>query len=382
MKPARHRIAAGIIAVLLAGLPATPDSAERYEVREGLFLFLRLPALYSIPGGPATEAVGAGRPWAVDRNGNAFGVQAIRQRVVVITGEGRLYPIAGTGVPGYRDGRAPEAMFAFGGRGYPYAAIGVDSLGTVFVADGYNHRIRKIFRQPDGTWQVTTLAGGGSQRLAPGQRAEQATAVRLEWTPVTLAVDAFDNVWFEAGHIFRVTPSGEITSYSASNDRSLAHVNMIAMAADRLGHVYGLSRENWASQIWMIAQDGRVRWLAGLTDAEITSRRRTGERILVDGPAGEATIWSASTLVVEPSGAAIYFGGGDETSLRRYKDGRVASLTPQGVWAELQNRTGGLSVVSVLWVDEAGRIYTAKLDYHFPDRDQWSAIRVLVPVGQ
>jgi len=91
---------------------------------------------------------------AIDAKGNIlvaeFHNHRIRSFSTFTTGEVRN--IAGTGQPGFKDGRLDQAQF-----NNP-AGVAVDSKGNIIVADYNNHRIRIII---SGTNEVRTLAGVG-----------------------------------------------------------------------------------------------------------------------------------------------------------------------------------------------------------------------------
>ncbi|OQS01020.1 hypothetical protein ACHHYP_01946 [Achlya hypogyna] len=72
--------------------------------------------------------------------------------------QGKVFTLAGSGVPGYLDGPASTARFA-NPRG-----IAVDSYNNVYVADTSNHRIRKI----DAATQVVSTVAGGTEGYADG----------------------------------------------------------------------------------------------------------------------------------------------------------------------------------------------------------------------
>jgi hypothetical protein len=93
--------------------------------------------------------------------------------------------IAGSaGNPGFADGTNSDAQFDRPN------GIAIDKAGNLFVADHYNHTIRKI--SADGTnWIVTTIAGVA---LAHGAADGTNTDARF-WSPTGLALDVEGNIF-------------------------------------------------------------------------------------------------------------------------------------------------------------------------------------------
>jgi streptogramin lyase len=75
---------------------------------------------------------------AVDVNNNVFVADAGNNKIRKISATGEVTTLAGSGVEGAMDGSGIEANFK-----YP-EGVAVDGNGKVYVADGYNNKIRKI----------------------------------------------------------------------------------------------------------------------------------------------------------------------------------------------------------------------------------------------
>ena len=86
---------------------------------------------------------------AVTPDGRVVVADTYNDRIRAITPSGFVTTIAGSGQPGFFDGRGEEASFD------TPSGVAVDPAGNVFVADTGNDAVRMI--APDGT--VTTLAG-------------------------------------------------------------------------------------------------------------------------------------------------------------------------------------------------------------------------------
>lgn len=93
------------------------------------------------------------RPYGMALRGDGSLVVADQgsQRIRVVTAEGAVSTLAGSGAAGAEDGPGETAQFN-GPQG-----LAINSLGVVFVSEADGHRVRQI--APDGT--VSTLAGDG-----------------------------------------------------------------------------------------------------------------------------------------------------------------------------------------------------------------------------
>jgi len=96
-----------------------------------------------------------------DSDGNLFVVEWGGNKIRKITPAGVVATFAGSGSRGSTDGTGTDASFD-----YPLG-IAIDNNNNMYIADSYNHKIRKI--TPSGV--VTTFAGSGTAGSADGTAA-------------------------------------------------------------------------------------------------------------------------------------------------------------------------------------------------------------------
>lgn len=156
---------------------------------------------------------------AADRAGNVYLADARNNRIRKVSPTGAVSTVAGTGDLGSADGDGAVATFAlcFHPSGAPQAlscaptSLATDSAGNVYVADTFNHTIRRI--TPTGV--VSTFAGAaGSIGSADGP-----AALARFWEPQGIAVDGTGNVYVaDTGNhsIRRITAAGLVSSLAGS----------------------------------------------------------------------------------------------------------------------------------------------------------------------
>jgi hypothetical protein len=197
---------------------------------------------------------------AVDTAGNVYVADSINNRIRVVSPNGTVSTLAGgsnsIGYPGFLDGPGSSAMF-YGPRG-----VAVDTAGTVYVADTVNHRIRVV--SPNGT--VSTLAGGSSWGYADGV----GPAAQFN-SPQSVAVDSAGNVYVAdtGNNRIRVVTNGTVSTLAGSGVASFADGAGLSaqfsspqsVAVDGAGNVYVAEDEN--HRIRFVSPSGIVKTLAG-----------------------------------------------------------------------------------------------------------------------
>lgn len=313
--------------------------------------FLCLPYDFSVDG-PALQALGSVEEAAFAPGGEIYFAGANTQNIFVLD-RGRIYHLAGNGTRGFRDGLAGNAMFNFGRSGYRYVDIAVDThTGSIYVADGLNKRIRKIFKDSDGKWVVSTFAGGGNLKLKLKETAN-ATDVNLGEV-VAVTVDNKGNVYTSPyGKIVKITPDGRATVVlEFPDDGYPLFRNVVNMDADNLGNIYGVARGSGIDGYFKYTKDGEF--------VRLTYVDRGDPKGTVDGPIKTSTYRCPTKVAVDPAGTVIYGGGADELCLRRIKDGKVSTLQKDGSWAESKVENQGWRLGSPRLVDEGGNIYISR----------------------
>ncbi|ARF59226.1 RICIN domain-containing protein [Streptomyces gilvosporeus] len=136
-------------------------------------------------GGPAVSAqLNRPRGVAVGRAGELYIVDAEDHRVRKVAADGKISTVAGTGTAGSDgdDGPAASAQLAT-----PFE-VAMDSIGTLYIADYANHRVRKV--AADG--KISTVAGTGTA----GSDGDDGPATSAQLNkPIGLAVDRANTLY-------------------------------------------------------------------------------------------------------------------------------------------------------------------------------------------
>ncbi|MYC80620.1 MAG: hypothetical protein F4X19_00830 [Acidobacteria bacterium] len=204
---------------------------------------------FSGDGGPAVEAQ---LFWptsvAVDAGGNLYIGDRVNNRIRRVDPFGNITTIAGTGKRGFSGDGGP----AIGAQLFDPLGMAVDAAGNLYIADGGNHRIRRV----DRLGIITTVAGTGMQ----GFRGDNGPAVLAQLNgPISVDVDDSGNLFIADNgnvRIRRVDPSGIITTIAGTGARGFGGDGGPAVQA-RMGSPAALAVDDYGNLF--ITDGGRVR---------------------------------------------------------------------------------------------------------------------------
>jgi sugar lactone lactonase YvrE len=190
---------------------------------------------------------------ALDSQGKLYIADTANNRVRVVSTDGKIEAFAGNGTAG-SDGDGGAAKDARLNR--PQGVF-VDSAGVVYIADTFNHRIRKV--DTDGT--ITTVAGVGT----PGDSGDGGPATKAELRyPKSVVKDAAGNLIIVDSFNARVrvvTPDGIIQTIAGDGFQGYAGDDGPAAKA-RFRFPSGIVVDSQGRLFITDTQNNRVRMLA------------------------------------------------------------------------------------------------------------------------
>jgi sugar lactone lactonase YvrE len=332
---------AGAVTTLAGSPPSPPTKAKGSSI-----------LLYNPAGSyGSADGTGSGARFAnlfgiaVDGAGNLYVADTGNNTIRKVTPAGAVATLAGTAVQGGDNGTVGAAQFF-----YPQGAA-VDIAGNLYVADSYNHAIRKI--TPGGS--VTTLAG----TVGMAGSTDGTGGAALFNCPSGVAVDGTGNVYVADTHndtIRKITPAGVVTTlagspgnagYADGTGSAAQFFYPWGVAVDGSGYVYVADHYNDA--VRKVTPAGVVTTLAGGP--------------LPSGGSDTAPPFNLPSGVALDSSGNVYVA--DLFAIQRVAPGGTVATLAGNEYANMGGISDGLGSVAQfngpqgLAIDGAGNVYVA-----------------------
>jgi uncharacterized protein (TIGR03437 family) len=274
-------------------------------------------------GGPALQAeLNGPEGIAVDTAGNLYIADTFNHRIRRVAADGTITTFAGNGYPGYGGDNGPAASATL----QLPPDVAVDRQGNVYIADLGGDRIRKV-----SNGIISTVAGSTSG-LTPTDLLS-ATTVLLSG-PTGVAVDGAGNIYFAEGSIgsgsgldtgdfrvWRVATDGTLFTLAGNGLNSYSGDNGPAAAAQLDGPA-GMAADAHGNLYFADTVNNRIRRIS--PDGQITTVAGAGPAAFA-GDGGPAT----SAFLNQPMGVTVDSSG--NLFIADTGNNRVRSVTAQGI---------------------------------------------------
>ncbi len=312
-------------------------------------------------GGAATEArLDTPGGVAVDSAGNIYIADTFNHRIRRVDTSGNISTAAGVGVAGYNgDGRAAATAQL----NYPYG-VAVDGAGNIYIADTDNHRIRRV---DAATGNISTAAGDGTvpdeddDNIGDGGAA---TAAQLN-NPYDVAVDSDGNLYIadtQNNRIRKVTASsGNIETVAGDGTDGYSGDGGAATAAE-IDTPWGIALDS-AGNIYFAGSWNEVVRKVTVSTGNIETVAGDGNNDFYgdSGPATDAALDGPRGLAVDGSGN-IYIADSYNNRIRMVNTSGNISTFAGGGTAQGDGGSASLAQLGNVFgvaVDGSGNIYIA-----------------------
>lgn len=319
--------------------------------------------------GPGTAALlGAAGGVATDGAGNVYIADVTNNRIRKLTvSTGVITTIGGNGMAAFSGDGGPATSASFN----QPLGVAVDAQGNVYVADTYNHRVRKIAA---GSMTVTTIAGNGQQGFSGD--GGTGTGASLSY-PESVALDSTGDLYIADTYNSRirklVLSSGVITTFAGtlsgfSGDGATATAAALSypsgVAVDTSGNVYIADTSN--QRVRKVGTNGIITTIAGTGSPDFSGD---------GGPATAATLNFPTGVSIDRLGR-IFVSDANNSRIR------ALSPAPFGVMdTPADHATGVSGAVSVTgWALAAAGVSSVGL-YRDPVQGEPAGANGLVYLG-
>jgi len=265
------------------------------------------------------------------KNASDAHVQGKKWIVTTIAGDGRSF---------FADGPVLSAAFK------SPLDVAVDANGIIYVADGINHRIRKI---ADG--QVSTYVGTGRGDTVSGNIGNASFSV-----PDQLVLDNSGNLYaldIEDPRVRKISNAGFVSVYAGSGTKGFADGS--AASAQFGEEASGIAIDEQGNIFMTDFDNRRIRKIN--TNGDVTTIAGNGNMGFVDGKGDSAQFFAPAGIVVDKHGNVFV---GDWNRIRKIApDGTVSTFAGQDSSGFRDGSPGQalFSFIMDLAMDDEGNIY-------------------------
>jgi uncharacterized protein (TIGR03437 family) len=304
---------------------------------------------YSGDNGPAISAQVSAAGVAMDSAGNLYIADSLNYRIRKVL-NGVITTVAGNGASGYSGDNGPANSAQL----YGPSGVAVDAAGNLYIVDRYNYRIRKV-----SGGVITTVAGNGTAGFTGDNG--PATGAQLD-DPEGLAVDALGSLYVAdyGENRIREVSNGRITTVAGNGSEGYSGDNGPATGA-QLFFASGVAVDAAGNLYIADAGNQRIRKVSNgviTTVAGDGTRGYSGDDI----PATSTQLAYPSGIAVDSAGN-LYIADTGNQRIRKVSNGVIATVAGDGTAgyggdngpatsAQLYD-PGGVAV------DSAGNLYIA-----------------------
>jgi cysteine-rich repeat protein len=305
-------------------------------------------------GGPALEALlESPHGVVVDAQGTLYVADAFMHRIRRVGPDGIISTVAGTGISGFAGDGGPSAEALVDAP----MGVAVDAAGRLIIADSGNQRVRRV--SAGGTIATVAGTGGddGSSAVATTARLITPTDVAVDGAGALYLVDLDDN------RVRRVDLDGVITTVAGNGAAGSAGDGGPAIAAE-LSHPISIAIDSDGAIYIADSANHRIRKVA--LDGTITTLAGTGTQgdSGDGGPATAAQLRFPYGVAVDQAGSVYIADTGNHRVRKVALDGTISPMAGTGA-AGASSGDGGPATAARLWyptgvtVDSAGVVYIA-----------------------
>ncbi|MBY0244048.1 MAG: putative Ig domain-containing protein, partial [Sphingobacteriaceae bacterium] len=287
---------------------------------------------------------------AIDAQGNQYIADGANHRIRKIDKTGLVTTFAGSGSAAFVNGTGVAASF-----NRPNG-LAIDVQGNIYVADTDNHRIRKI----DKTGLVTTFAGSGSAGFVNG------TGVAASFNrPMGITIDSFGNIYVADSmnhRIRKIDDKGVVSTFAGSGVSG--YVNAMGTAAT-FNSPEGLAVDSKGDMYVADTGNGMIRKIT--KEGAVTAYPNVNPKPGLNPMDPSTEIGFNPRGIVVDNNGNVYVSDTNKNLIRRItKEGLVTTLAGSGKQASDNglgkqasfNRPRGLAL------DAQGNLYVADENNH------------------